>query len=376
MVDTETFYNAMRDAGIGFFAGVPDSLLSPLCACVATHAPDGEHCITANEGAAVALAAGNYLAQGNPALVYMQNSGLGNAINPLLSLADDSVYGIPMLLLIGWRGEPGVKDEPQHLAQGGATVPLLEAMGITHHRLPADTGAAISLLEHARKQTMEQRKPVVILAGEKAFTPYSSQCDSGEHDLPLAREEAIRVLLESIEPRTTVVSATGMISRELYELREQMEEGHDHDFLSVGSMGHCCQIALGIALAKPDRRVFCLDGDGSALMHMGSMAITAQSGAANLAHIVLNNGSHASVGGQPTCGFQISFADIARGCGYQSVRTVVDGQGIRDFMSEIKADAGPTFLEIRVHRGSRADLGRPGMSLSEQKENFMRHLEG
>lgn len=366
----------MQDAGIGFFAGVPDSLLSPLCACVAARTPDRGHCISANEGAAVALAAGSYLAQGKPALVYMQNSGLGNAINPLLSLADDSVYGIPMLLLIGWRGEPGVEDEPQHLAQGSATLPLLEAMGITHYRLPTDTDAAIALLLRAREKSIEHQKPVAILAGKNAFTPCPSEHDAGERELPMAREEAIRTILESMEPGTTVVSATGMISRELYELREQMEEGHDCDFLSVGSMGHCSQIAMGIALAKPGKRIFCLDGDGSAIMHMGSMAITAQSDATNLAHIVLNNGSHASVGGQPTCGFQISFADIARGCGYQSVRSVVDGQGIRDAMNGIKADAGPAFLEIRVHPGSRAGLGRPGMSLSEQKENFMRHLEG
>lgn len=375
VVDTETFYNAMQNAGIGFFAGVPDSLLSPICACIAERSSDRGHSITANEGAAVALAAGSYLAHGKPALVYMQNSGLGNAINPLLSLADPSVYGIPMLLLIGWRGEPGVADEPQHIAQGSATVPLLDTMGITHHQLPDDTEAATSLLAHALTQTMEQEKPVAILVGKNAFTPYPSQHDIGERELPLAREEAIRTILESIEPGSTVVSATGMISRELYELREQRGEGHDSDFLSVGSMGHCCQIALGVALAKPERRVYCLDGDGSLLMHMGSMATTAQSGAANLAHIVLNNGSHASVGGQPTCGFQISFADIARGCGYQGVHSLVDEQGIKNSLDAIKSATGPSFLEIRVHPGSRPDLGRPDSSPSELRDDFMRHLK-
>ncbi len=365
----------MQNAGIGFFAGVPDSLLSPICACIAERSSDRGHSITANEGAAVALAAGNYLAHGKPALVYMQNSGLGNAINPLLSLADSSVYGIPMLLLIGWRGEPGVADEPQHIAQGNATVPLLDAMGISHHRLPDDTDEAITVMANARAQTIEQGQPVAILVGKNAFSPYRLRQAAGERELSLAREEAIRTILESIEPGSTVVSATGMISRELYELREQMGMGHDSDFLSVGSMGHCCQIALGVALAKPERKVYCLDGDGSALMHMGSMATTAQSGAANLIHMVINNGCHASVGGQPTCGFQISFADIARGCGYQSVRTVMDGQGIKNSLDAIKSAAGPAFLEIRVLPGSRPDLGRPGISPSEQKENFMRHLK-
>ena len=375
MVDPQTFYNALVKSGVEFFTGVPDSLLSSLCACIAEHAPEDKHIITANEGAAIALATGNYLATAKPSLVYMQNSGLGNAINPLLSLADPSVYAIPMLLMIGWRGEPRVKDEPQHLTQGKVTVPLLEAMGIAYHRLPQDTEEAVALIEELAERALSEQRPVAILASKNSFAQYKADQNSGDERLPLTRERAIGIILENINADTSVISSTGMISRELYELREGLQQKHDTDFLTVGSMGHCSQIALGVALSNKNKKVICLDGDGAAIMHMGSMAVTAQSGAANLIHIILNNGRHDSVGGQPTCGFEVDFTTIAKGCGYPSAHSVDNEAELSKVLEASMDNQGPVLLEVRVSSGNRDNLGRPEITLEEQKRAFMRHLE-
>ena len=375
MVDPQTFYNALVKSGVEFFTGVPDSLLSPLCACIAEHATEDKHIITANEGAAIALAAGNYLATAKPSLVYMQNSGLGNAINPLLSLADPSVYAVPMLLMIGWRGEPGVNDEPQHLAQGQVTVPMLDAMGIAYHRLPQDTTEAAALVKNLAEDALSEQRPIAILASKNSFAQYKADQNSDGETLSLTREQAIAIILENINADSSVVSSTGMISRELYELREGFQQKHDTDFLTVGSMGHCSQIALGVALANKNKKVICLDGDGAAIMHMGSMAVTAQSGATNLIHIILNNGRHDSVGGQPTCGFEIDFTTIAKGCGYPSAHSVDNEAELTKALGISMGAQGPVLLEVRVSSGNRDNLGRPEITLEQQKRAFMRHLE-
>jgi len=375
VVDPQTFYNALVKSGVEFFTGVPDSLLSPLCACIAEHATEDKHIITANEGAAIALAAGNYLATAKPSLVYMQNSGLGNAINPLLSLADPSVYAVPMLLMIGWRGEPGVNDEPQHLAQGQVTVPMLDAMGIAYHRLPQDTTEAAALVKNLAEDTLSEQRPIAILVSKNSFAQYKADQNSDGETLSLTREQAIAIILENINADSSVVSSTGMISRELYELREGFQQKHDTDFLTVGSMGHCSQIALGVALANKNKKVICLDGDGAAIMHMGSMAVTAQSGATNLIHIILNNGRHDSVGGQPTCGFEIDFTTIAKGCGYPSAHSVDNEAELTKALGISMGAQGPVLLEVRVNSGNRDNLGRPEITLEQQKRAFMRHLE-
>jgi len=375
VVDPQTFYNALVKSGVEFFTGVPDSLLSPLCACIAEHATEDKHIITANEGAAIALAAGNYLATAKPSLVYMQNSGLGNAINPLLSLADPSVYAVPMLLMIGWRGEPGVKDEPQHLAQGQVTVPMLDAMGIAYHRLPQDTEEAAALVKNLAEDALSEQRPIAILASKNSFAQYKADQNSDGETLSLTREQAIAIILENINADSSVVSSTGMISRELYELREGFQQKHDTDFLTVGSMGHCSQIALGVALANKNKKVICLDGDGAAIMHMGSMAVTAQSGATNLIHIILNNGRHDSVGGQPTCGFEIDFTTIAKGCGYPSAHSVDNEAELTKALGISMGAQGPVLLEVKVNSGNRDNLGRPEITLEQQKRAFMRHLE-
>lgn len=373
MVDPITFHNALAQSGIDFYTGVPDSMLRPFCACVAEHTKKERHIIAANEGAAIGLAAGSYLASGRPALVYMQNSGLGNAINPLLSLADMSVYGIPMILMIGWRGEPGVKDEPQHVAQGQATTSLLNAIGVEHYQLPNDTAEATTMLNELRKQTIKDNKPVAVLVSKNTFADYHAD-ENDDEPVTLSRERAIELILNKIKPDSSVVSSTGMISRELYELRDHFKQNHDTDFLTVGSMGHCSQIALGIAVTNSNKRVICLDGDGAAIMHMGSMAIVGQASSANLLHVILNNGRHDSVGGQPTCGLKINFTTIAEGCGYQLVRSANDETELINALDAMSDLEGPLLLDVRIGAGHRKDLGRPEISPQDQKRNFMRHL--
>ena len=373
MVDPITFHNALAQSGIDFYTGVPDSMLRPFCACVAEHTKKERHIIAANEGAAIGLAAWSYLASGRPALVYMQNSGLGNAINPLLSLADMSVYGIPMILMIGWRGEPGVKDEPQHVAQGQATTSLLNAIGVEHYQLPNDTAEATTMLNELRKQTIKDNKPVAVLVSKNTFADYHAD-ENDDEPVTLSRERAIELILNQIKPDSSVVSSTGMISRELYELRDHFKQNHDTDFLTVGSMGHCSQIALGIAVTNSNKRVICLDGDGAAIMHMGSMAIVGQASSANLLHVILNNGRHDSVGGQPTCGLEINFTTIAEGCGYQLVRSANDETELINALDAMSDLEGPLLLDVRIGAGHRKDLGRPEISPQDQKRNFMRHL--
>jgi len=373
VVDPITFHNALAQSGIDFYTGVPDSMLRPFCACVAEHTKKERHIIAANEGAAIGLAAGSYLASGRPALVYMQNSGLGNAINPLLSLADMSVYGIPMILMIGWRGEPGVKDEPQHVAQGQATTSLLNAIGVEHYQLPNDTAEATTMLNELRKQTIKDNKPVAVLVSKNTFADYHAD-ENDDEPVTLSRERAIELILNKIKPDSSVVSSTGMISRELYELRDHFKQNHDTDFLTVGSMGHCSQIALGIAVTNSNKRVICLDGDGAAIMHMGSMAIVGQASSANLLHVILNNGRHDSVGGQPTCGLEINFTTIAEGCGYQLVRSANDETELINALDATSDLEGPLLLDVRIDAGHRKDLGRPEISPQDQKRNFMRHL--
>jgi len=357
MIEVDQFVSLIKKSGVDFFCGVPDSLLKNFCAYVTDHCGDN-HVITANEGGAVGLAAGHYLATAKMACVYMQNSGQGNAVNPLASLADPEVYSIPMLLLIGWRGEPGVHDEPQHVKQGKITVSIMETLGIPVTVLSDEVkvegeqwGKQVSA---ACELAMREKRPVALIVKKGMFGDYTLQnrcADIAEK----RRETAIEELLNELPADSVIVSTTGMISRELYELRVCRGEGHERDFLTVGSMGHASQIALGIALAKPDRQVVCLDGDGASLMQMGNMAIVGQSACANLTHIVLNNAAHDSVGGQPTVGGDIELPAIAAACGYNR-------------------EGHPKFRMICVAKGARKDLGRPKEPPQVNKALFMKTL--
>ena len=314
MLAPSDYLRVLGDAGVTFFTGVPDSLLKEFCACVTMSLKPEDHVIAANEGASVGLAIGHYIGTGSLPLVYLQNSGLGNTVNPLLSLASPEVYGTPMLLMLGWRGEPGKKDEPQHVHQGRVMVKMLEDMDLPVVVLSDDIAEAEAQTKAAAQQARDINGPVALVVKKGTFDKFAAP--KAEADLPMGREEAIMAAAETLEDNAAVICTTGMPSRELFEFRARNEAGHHRDFLTVGGMGHSSQIALGLAMAQTDRPVYCFDGDGAALMHMGSMAITGQSGAKNLIHLVFNNGVHGSVGGQPTVGFDIDMPTIATVCGY------------------------------------------------------------
>lgn len=372
-MDTKAFVDGLEAAGIDFFCGVPDSLLKNFCLEVSTRYDARHHVITANEGNAIGLACGHYLATGKPGVVYMQNSGQGNAVNPLLSLADEDVYSIPLLLLIGWRGEPGVKDEPQHVKQGKVTVTLCEAMGIACKVLPTDGAEALTALQEAVAYMQAEKKPYALIVHKGTFDSTGKGMPAGK-PFTMAREEAICTIASSLPEQAVIVSTTGMISRELYEHRVREGQGHGKDFLTVGSMGHASSIAMGIAMAQPERPVVCMDGDGACLMHMGAFPVLAAAGMPNFKHIVLNNEAHDSVGGQPTVGGCISFAQLARDCGYTAVFRAETTEELTAALPAFLSTPGTCLLEVKVHKGARADLGRPKESPQQNKAAFMEFL--
>ena len=357
------------DGIIDFYTGVPDSLLKDFCAYLSDHKKPEEHIIAANEGNSIALAAGHYLATGKPALVYMQNSGMGNAVNPLISLIDEDVYRIPVLMLIGWRGEPGKHDEPQHVKQGKITLSLLECMGIDYAVIDENSDYR-QILKQA-SASMEKELPFAIVAKKGTFSPYKL-VDKKADLSGFSREEALDAIVDSTEDSALFVSTTGKISRELFEIREKKKQGHNRDFLIVGSMGHTSQIAAGIALTGQKKRVYCLDGDGSALMHMGAMALNANSPVGNMVHIVLNNGAHDTVGGQPTVAASLDLTEIARTCGYRNCILCKSEEELKEALKKIQSERGLSFIEVRVKKGSRSDLGRPTVSPVECKKAFMK----
>ena len=377
MIRPEYFIEKLRENGIDCFAGVPDSLLKNMCAYITDHCDAEHNIIAANEGAAVGLAAGHYLATGRPACVYMQNSGEGNIINPLASLTDQEVYNIPVLLLIGWRGRPGVHDEPQHVKQGKVTTGLLNVMGINYEVLAKEEDKAEKQITKAIDAL--KKKDVYALVIEKdTFEDYKLQ-NVEKNDLTMSREEAIQTVAAALGAKDCIVSTTGMISRELFEYRAAMNQGHERDFLTVGSMGHASQIALGIALAQPERRVWCFDGDGAAIMHMGSMAIVANKAPKNYVHVVFNNGAHDSVGGQPTVGLKIDLPAVAKALGYKATISVDSKAELEKELSTLNSQlstiGGPILLEVKVKKGNRKDLGRPTTTPIQNKEALMDFLK-
>lgn len=368
----EDFTNSI---GAGFYAGVPDSQLKALCDyLVHTYGAHGDrHIIAANEGNALAIAAGYHLATGKIPLVYMQNSGEGNIINPLASLTNEKVYAIPCVLVIGWRGEPGVKDEPQHIYQGEVTCKLLEDMGIEYCILSKDTTTKQleAQMEKFRGRLSAWRCVAIVV--RKGALVYEKEIHYRNQN-SITREEAIRHIL-SASGDDPVISTTGKASRELFEIREANGEGHSSDFLTVGSMGHCSSIALGVALHQPEKTIWCIDGDGAALMHMGAMPVIAHCRPKNLIHIIINNGAHETVGGQPTVMEGRSFEEIAKACGYPHSISVSDIKDLDKELAAAKSRKDLTMLEIKCGLGARPDLGRPTTSALENKQMFIKALK-
>ncbi|MFC2149076.1 phosphonopyruvate decarboxylase [Candidatus Auribacterota bacterium] len=372
MLNCAALHDLLIKRGIDFFTGVPDSVLKDFLGYLSEHA-GSSYVTAANEGNAVALAAGRYLATGSISLVYMQNSGLCNSINPLTSLMDEAVYKIPALLLIGWRGRPGEKDEPEHIKQGIVTEKLLDTLGIPHRILPDTAEEAANALDEAMAYMKARQTPYALIVKKGTFEPYQLK-DIPETKYPLSRETAIETVSSALTERDIIVSTTGMASRELFEYRERSGRGHEADFLNIGAMGHCSSIAIGLAISKPSTDVYCLDGDGALIMHMGSLAVTGVQGLKNFKHIVINNGSHDSVGGQPTAGSFIDIPSVAKACLYKAVYRAQTRKEVINKMKLLKKCSGPALLEIKVHKGARKDLTRPDVGPIERKELFMRFL--
>ena len=369
MIAPKKFFNKLIKHDIKFFCGVPDSLLKDFCAYVTDHTDKNSHVITANEGIAIGLAAGYYLANKRPALVYMQNSGLGNTVNPLASLADSRVYGIPMLLVVGWRGEPGTKDEPQHIKQGEITLDLLKVLGIPYEILDGGSDFDVSI-ERALEHMKCYSEPYAFVVKKGAFDSYKLKTLYDPMGV-LTREEALETILEQLVLDDVIVSTTGKLSRELYEQHQKNGKKGECDFLTVGSMGHASSIACGISICKPHRDVYCFDGDGAALMHMGSWSTIGSLHPQNFCHIVFNNGMHDSVGGQPTTARTIDFVSIAKACGYREAVKIFSKEEICKTITTMKRKRGPSFIEICIRSGTRSDLGRPVNTPEENKKIFM-----
>ncbi len=357
-----------------FYTGVPDSQLKALCDYLMKKygIDPRHHIIAANEGNATALAAGYYLATRKTAVVYMQNSGEGNIINPTASLLNDHVYAIPVIFVIGWRGEPGIHDEPQHVYQGEITLKLLENMDIQFYVV--DKNTTIEMLSEA----MNNFRPLLFSGKQVAFIIRKGALEFDDkviykNDHTLTREEAIKHII-NISDDDPIISTTGKASRELFEARTENGEGHSNDFLTVGSMGHCSSIALEIAIQRPDAKLWCIDGDGAVLMHMGSLAIIGSISPSNLVHIVINNGAHETVGGMPTVARDINLVELAKACGYPYAISVDNTDNLDKELKEAKIRNTLSFIEIKCALGSRDDLGRPTSTTFENKELFMNKL--
>lgn len=358
-----------------FYTGVPDSQLKALCNYLMDRygIDPKHHIIAANEGNCTALAAGYHLATGKVPVVYMQNSGEGNIINPVASLLNDKVYAIPVIFIIGWRGEPGIHDEPQHIYQGEVTVKLLDDMDIESFIIGTDT------TEEELRVKMDEFRAILADGKDVAFVIRKGALTDApkvkyENTNKMVREEIIQHIVAA-SGEDPIISTTGKASRELFETRVANNQSHKYDFLTVGSMGHSSSIALGVALNKPEQRIWCVDGDGAVLMHMGSMAVLGANKPSNLIHIVINNGAHETVGGMPTVASNIDLVKIAKACGYPYAVSVDNFNALDAELEAAKERNELSMIEVKCSIGARDDLGRPTTTALENKQNFMEYLK-
>ena len=376
MFSPELFHNILKESGVTFYTGIPDSLLKSFCYYIDDNVNSENHIIAANEGGALAIAIGHHLSTKNVPLIYLQNSGLGNLINPLLSLSDPEVYSTPGVLLIGWRGEPGKSDEPQHKKQGRVTLELLKAMEVPFSILDNSmTNSEVTKIVSNCVDLSRSSNQIHALVVKKNFFESYKSNESIDSKFSLTREKSIQLIVNSLDTNDFVVSTTGLASRELYEYRKNTTQDHSKDFLVVGGMGHANQIAFGLSLSQSKKRIICLDGDGAIIMQMGSMALIGTSRAKNLLHIVLNNGAHDSVGGQKTAALEIDLSVLAKGFGYQHIISVENEKDLIHELSKINKFSGPIFLEVKIKKGFRPEIGRPSKTPLENKINFMSNFK-
>lgn len=377
MIELNRFLKALKSVNVNFVTGVPDSLLKDICGFINDNMPKNGHVIATNEGSAIGLAIGNYLATESVPLVYLQNSGIGNIINPLASLADPSVYGIPILLMIGWRGEINnniqIKDEPQHLKQGEITLSQLDLLDIPYVIISKDSRNIEDLISKSVCIAKSRKGPFAIVVRKNSFQKYKKSNEKilKVIDLP-SRKKVLKTIINNIPGNIPIVSTTGVASRELFEIRSELGAHHNSDFLTVGGMGHASQIAAGIAIANTNRKIFCIDGDGAALMHMGAFAINSDQ--ENLIHILINNGVHDSVGGQPTKGQNLNFSKIASEFGYINSYQVKNINQIPLLLKKVLKKCGSTFIEIICKPGFSNNLSRPSISPENSKDSFKSFL--
>jgi len=371
MIHSGSLIDALKANGLNFFVGVPDSLLKDFCAYLEDNAEANQHLIAANEGNAVAVAAGYHFATGDSAVVYLQNSGLGNIINPITSLAHTDVYKIPMLLIVGWRGEPGIPDEPQHIKQGQVTPAQLKILGIPFKIASPDLDHE-ALVTWVKETLAVTRAPVALLVKKGSFLAYESQSNN-VGAARLSREQALSTLLDLVGD-VALIATTGKTAREVFELRRA--KGHTQaDFLTVGAMGHASSIALGVAMGAPQKKIICVDGDGAILMHLGALPVIGSVRPDNFLHILMNNAAHESVGGQPTVADKIDFKALIYASGYRNYAVARTQEELHDTWRSLADKQGPSFLEIKISLGSRSDLGRPTNTPRENKLAFMRWLK-
>jgi phosphonopyruvate decarboxylase len=351
MLNQERVFQTLSDQGVTFFTGVPDSYLNGFCNYALAHCGD-RNVIAANEGNAVGIAAGHYFATRELPLVYMQNSGMGNTINPLASLADKDVYAVPMLLLIGWRGQGDTEpNHPQHKLQGEITPTLLEVMHIPYAVLEDDDDRFAEIVREAADYCRTTRRPYGLIA-PKGVMAASEKANDVDDSYPMSREEAIEVILDHMPADTIYAATTGRATRELFFLRERRGETKRHDYLNVGSMGHASSVALGIALERRSRPVVVLDGDAAAMMHLGALTMVSKGEVPNLLHVVLNNGAHESVGGQSSAGHLVDFTKVAEACGYATVGHAVTGrEELIAAIEQLRGCGQAAFIDCRIHKG-------------------------
>ena len=380
MIKAESFLNLLIKNDIKFFCGVPDSLLKSFCKVLETKFNKKKHIVAANEGGAIGLAIGYNLSTNKIPLVYMQNSGMGNSINPLVSLADQKIYSIPMVLLIGWRGCPGEKDEPQHFIQGKITINILKILKINY--IIIDQSSTFYSKKNEIQELINvarlKNKPVAIVVKKNTFEDYNINLKKYKSSLrdDNLRENYIKSLLQIFDNKKIIIIATtGFTARELYEVKKFKNINNDNDFLVIGGMGHANQISLSIALNKKNRKIICLDGDGSLLMHLGSLAICGSYNLNNFIHIVFNNGAHLSVGGQKTAAKDLTLSELAKNLGYQNSYTIKDINSFSKLLSKIKKINSQVFIEVKVNSKFRTDIGRPKEGTLEMKKNFMSNLK-
>jgi len=374
MVNQEELFKSLDAMGLDFFTGVPDSLLNDFCLYLCEHYDKDRHIMAANEGNAIAIAAGHYLATNHIPLVYMQNSGIGNAMNPLLSLTHETVYGIPMILVIGWRGDPAIKDHAQHKMQGELTPILMKDMDIPYEILD-DENMVVDKFQWAVVKAREISAPVALIAKKGILTQKEKHQDYPESTL-MNREEAISAVIDVFGNEAIYLGTTGRTTRELHEQLKLYNICEGHEFQNVGSMGHVSSVGLGLALACHERKIVVFDGDAAAVMHMGAWATNCRYEAGNMIHIVLNNGVNESVGGQPSAGYVVNFTGAAEACGYHTPGHAVETkEELQCIVSEYQIGEMPLFIDVHVRQGIRSDMPKLNIDHKAQKKALMETLK-